>query len=129
MADGIQPGATKPTPALPESSNTVQAGLLLEGLAALPEKALLDQTRLARLLRVTPRTVRRMIGRHELPPAVRMAGRAMWFAGRVLAHIEEAADRAARDNPGAPSGSPFHREAPTGTDGPRKPNEPDASVR
>jgi len=97
VTERIYPEAVKPTPALPNSAGAERVGLLLDGLAELPARAMLDETRLAQLLRVTPRTIRRMVGRHELPPPVKMAGRAVWFAGRVLAHIEDAADRAARE--------------------------------
>ena len=60
-------------------------------------KAILDEKRLAKLLHVTHRTVRRMVQRFELPPPTRLAGRSVWIAGRVLAHIEAAAERAERD--------------------------------
>lgn len=66
-------------------------------LALLPERALLDEAALGEALGVSKRTVRRMAGRGELPPAVRMGGRAMWQAGRVLAWFETKADRAARE--------------------------------
>ena len=72
-------------------------GLLIDALARLPERTLLDEKRLASALGVTQRTVRRMVGRFELPPPVPLAGRSVWFAGRVLAHIEAAAERAERD--------------------------------
>ena len=72
-------------------------GILIDGLARLPEKTLLDEARLASLLCVTPRTVRRMVSRFELPPSISLGGRSVWFAGRILAHIEEAAERAERD--------------------------------
>jgi len=73
------------------------AGLLIDALARMPERAILDERALAEALGVTPRTVRRMVGRFELPPAVRLAGRSVWFAGRILAHIEAAAERAERE--------------------------------
>ena len=72
-------------------------GLLVDELARLPEKSMLDQARLANVLRVKPRTIRRMVSRHELPPAIKLAGRSIWFAGRVVRHIEAAAERAERD--------------------------------
>jgi hypothetical protein len=68
----------------------------LTGLAELPAKTLLTETALAVLLRVSPRTVRRMVARFELPPPVRMAGKPTWLVERVLAHIEARAARAAR---------------------------------
>ena len=71
-------------------------GVLIDGLAVLPERTILDEARLAGLLAVTRRTVRRMVNRFELPPPTRLAGRSMWLAGRVLSHIEAAAERAER---------------------------------
>ena len=69
------------------------AGLLVDGLAALPAGTILDAKRLAGIIGVTPRTISRMIGRNELPPPVTFAGHSVWLAGRILAHIEAAADR------------------------------------
>lgn len=79
------------------TEQTDGAGLLIDELARLPERAILDERRLAEALGVTPRTVRRMVGRFELPPPIRLAGRSVWIAGRVLTHIEGAAERAERD--------------------------------
>jgi len=70
------------------------AGVLLDELARLPERALVDEKRLASLLEVTTRTVRRMVARFELPPPIRLAGRSVWMVGHVLAHIQTAAERA-----------------------------------
>lgn len=72
-------------------------GVLIVGLAELPAQALLDESALARELSVTKRTVRRMVGRFELPPPVSFAGRSMWQAGRVIAWFEERAERVARN--------------------------------
>lgn len=77
-------------------SERSKEGWLLTELAALPPGAMVDEQRLARLLGVTDRTVRRMVRRGELPPPVRLGGRAVWLAGRVLAHVERRAEEAAR---------------------------------
>jgi len=79
------------------AASDVDGGWTLTALAELPQRAILDERRLAALLGVTRRTVRRMVQRNELPPPVRLAGRSCWLAGKVLGHIEQAADRAARD--------------------------------
>lgn len=73
------------------------AGRTLTGLAALAPETLVDETALARHLAVSKRTVRRMVARYELPPPVRLAGRATWRVGRVLTWIESRADRAERE--------------------------------
>ncbi len=73
------------------------AGRTLTGLAALAPETLVDETALARHLAVSKRTVRRMVARYELPPPVRLAGRATWRVGRVLAWIEARADKVEHD--------------------------------
>lgn len=78
-------------------SRDTSHGVVLVQLAHLPERALLDETAVADALGVSKRTIRRMAGRGELPPPVRLAGRSMWQAGRVLAWFEARADRAARE--------------------------------
>ena len=76
--------------------DTKESGFLMDALALLPAKTILDETRLAGVLGVTPRTIRRMVSRFELPPPVSLAGRSVWLAGRVIAYIEAAAERAER---------------------------------
>ncbi len=64
-------------------------------LARLPRQALVDESAMARGLGVVPRTVRRMVARHELPPSLgKMGGRSVWIAGRVLDHLETRAEQA-----------------------------------
>ena len=71
-------------------------GGLIDALARLPERTILDETRLAGILSVTSRTIRRMVARDELPPSVSFGGRSVWFAGRILDHLEKTIDRATR---------------------------------
>ncbi len=66
-------------------------------MAELPAKSLVDEAALAAGLGICKRTVRAMVVRGELPPPVRYGGRAMWMAGRVLAHFEIQAERAAQE--------------------------------
>jgi predicted DNA-binding transcriptional regulator AlpA len=84
-------------PPRPPTLLSEQQGLLLDELAFLHEKALVDEKRLAASLKVTPRTIRRMVARFELPPPIRLAGRSVWMVGHVLAHIQAAAERALSD--------------------------------
>jgi len=58
-------------------------------LASLPEKALLDEAIIASMFKVSARTVKRWVAIGELPQPARMGGRKFWFAGRILAHIEQ----------------------------------------
>ncbi|HUS58884.1 MAG TPA: hypothetical protein VM141_09550 [Planctomycetota bacterium] len=74
-----------------------KSGIVLDALARLPERTILDEGALAKALHVAPRTLRRMVNRWQLPPPVALGGRRVWFAGRVLAHIEAGAERAAKD--------------------------------
>ena len=71
-----------------------QQGVLLDEFALLHERTLVDERKLATALKVTPRTIRRMVARFELPPPIRLAGRSVWMVGHVLAHIQAAAERA-----------------------------------
>ena len=72
-------------------------GFLGQELAKLPVRAIVDQSRLAKMLQVTPRTIRRMVSRRELPPPIRVARRSTWLAGNILKHFEVAAERAERE--------------------------------
>jgi len=63
-------------------------GVVILGLASMPEGALLDEAALASVLSVTRRTVRRMVCRFELPPPIRLANRSTWRAGTILTWIE-----------------------------------------
>src|SRR5882724_1978838 len=72
-------------------------GVIIVGLARLPERALLDEQALASTLGVSKRTVRRMVGRYELPPPVQFAGRSMWQVLRIMSWFEDRADRLARE--------------------------------
>ena len=79
------------------NAERANVGLLADALARLPEKTILDERQLAATISVSPRTIRRMVARFELPPPIRLGGHSVWFAGRVLAHLENAAERAARE--------------------------------
>ena len=79
-----------------EADDQTEKGVI-DTLARLPEKALLDESRLAAALQVTSRTVRRMVSRLELPPPVQLGGRSVWMVGRVLDHIESALEDAKQE--------------------------------
>ena len=66
-------------------------------IGALPVAALVSEDGLATALAVNKRTIRRMVQRGELPPGVPFAGRTTWLAGKIIAHFEQRAERAARD--------------------------------
>lgn len=82
------------------SSSNGSKCFLITKLAELPERTLLDETELADVLKVTPRTIRRMVDRFELPPPVPLAGHSVWMAGKVLDYIEESLDVAKDDATG-----------------------------
>src|SRR5689334_20203666 len=79
-----------------ESENGSSSVRIIRKLADLPEKTILDEGALARVLKVCRRTIRNMVDRNELPPAIPFAGRSSWIIARVLAHFEKRADEAAR---------------------------------
>ena len=92
-----EPEVTPPAGESPATPEVEPEGVLIDTLARLPDKAILDEARLAGALHVSRRTVRRMVSRFELPPPVSLAGRSVWLAGRVLRHIEIAVERAERE--------------------------------
>ncbi len=61
-------------------------------LADLPTGSLLDERSLAEVLDVSPRTLRRMVARFEIPPGVKLGARKIWTAGEVLAYIGRRAE-------------------------------------
>lgn len=89
---------TAPTVKTPTTGPGPDPQGVLATLARLPERAILDEGALAEALHVSPRTIRRMVVRFELPPPVRLAGRSAWFAGGVLGYIEGKAERAAKES-------------------------------
>jgi len=68
-------------------------GIIITGLAELPEKSMLDKAALANALKVSKKTIQRMVGRFELPKPMRFRGRAMWMVGKVMDYIEAQAER------------------------------------
>ncbi|MBN2130874.1 MAG: hypothetical protein JW741_15335 [Sedimentisphaerales bacterium] len=72
-------------------------GKVIRSLAEMPPGTILDETALAAALGCSKRTLRRMVGRFEVPPAIRLASRASWQAGRVLAWIAARAERVERE--------------------------------
>jgi len=79
------------------TDDSPKAGMMIDELARLPDRAILDEARLAGVFGVTPRTVRRMVDRFELPPAVPLAGRSVWLVGRVLAYLDSKAATAEQE--------------------------------
>ena len=73
-------------------------GFVVTELSELPSPSLLDESALAKILRVTPRTVRRMVTRYEIPPGVKLGNRKVWIADDVLAYLRQRAQRVAEDS-------------------------------
>lgn len=70
-------------------------GLFTSTLAETSTGTLLDERALAQCLCVSARTVRRMVGRGQLPPGVKLGGRRIWMAGKVIEYLQHEADRLA----------------------------------
>lgn len=83
--------------AVPQDELPKLPGRTITALAQMLEKTMLDESALADALKLSKRTVRRMVSRHELPPPFRFAGKSTWLVGKVLAHIEARAERKAQD--------------------------------
>ena len=71
------------------------AGQVASGLAQHPPGTMLDERALASALGVSPRTVRRMVDRCELPPGVRLGARKIWLSEKVLSFLRERSERGA----------------------------------
>ena len=76
--------------------NESNEGYLVDALAKLPAKAVLDEKRLAALIRKHPKTVQRMIARGELPPPIDFAKHKVWLVCHILDHLENALKAAAK---------------------------------
>ena len=72
-----------------------RAPLITTELAQYPADTLLDERALASALGASPRTVRRMVARVELPAGFRLGGRTVWLVGTVRKYLEERAQNAA----------------------------------
>ena len=71
-------------------------GRVRADLAALRPGTLLDERGLAAALEVSPRTLRRMVQRKELPVGVRLGAQRVWLVENVLAFLAERAEHARR---------------------------------
>jgi len=71
-------------------------GKVITDLASLPSATFLDERALAVALGCSKRTLRRMVVRQEVPPAIRLSGRATWQAGRVVAWLNARCEHAER---------------------------------
>jgi len=80
-----------------EAEDEKKKGLLIDELAQLPEKTILDEGRFADILKITPRTLRRMVQRAELPPPISLGGRSVWLSDRILLYLNSAAEQAEKD--------------------------------
>lgn len=74
-----------------------EKGILVDELAKLHEKTILDEGRLASILKITPRTLRRMVQRAELPPPIFLGGRSVWLSDRILVYLNTAAELAEKE--------------------------------
>jgi hypothetical protein len=57
----------------------------------------MDEKALGTALGVTPRTIRRMVRRHELPPGIPLAGKTVWLAGKILSFLDGKLEQAAKE--------------------------------
>jgi len=72
-------------------------GLTVTKLAELPAGSMLDEKALAEVFAVSPRTIRRMIGRGELPPGVFLGARKIWFSEKVIEFLSQRAEQTAEE--------------------------------
>ena len=90
--------AVNPTPGTTLPGEVAHGpGVVITALAEMLARSIVDEAKLAYMLRVSTRTVRRMVTRTELPRPVKLGGRATWFAGDVLDHIAMRAEALRRE--------------------------------
>jgi hypothetical protein len=70
---------------------------IIHVLAELPPDAIIDEVALAEIFHRHPVSIRRAVGRGELPPPVRLFGQRTWTARAILSHLDERLE-AARQN-------------------------------
>lgn len=71
--------------------------MALDGLAALPKGMLLNEKALADSLAVSPRTVRRMVAHGQLPAGIKLGGRRMWVADKIMEFLVARSDELAQE--------------------------------
>ncbi|MFZ2655697.1 MAG: hypothetical protein WAX69_12270 [Victivallales bacterium] len=81
-----------------ETGNNNERGFLVDELAKFPEKTIVDEGKLASILKITPRTLRRMVLRAELPPPISLGGRSIWLSDRILVYLNAAAELAEKES-------------------------------
>ncbi|MDP6355696.1 MAG: helix-turn-helix domain-containing protein [Planctomycetota bacterium] len=80
-----------------KTSADESSGFLVDELAQLPDKAILDEKHLAGLLKKHPRTIQRMVERGELPPPAGFANHKVWLVSHILSYLENALAKAAQE--------------------------------
>ena len=85
---------TKPADSADVESQIISAPGIKDALARLPAQTIIDERGLAAAIKYSPKTIRRMVGRGELPVPVPFAGRHVWFAGRILSFLERKMEKA-----------------------------------
>jgi predicted DNA-binding transcriptional regulator AlpA len=81
-----------------EAGEPISGGRLKDQLSkdpGLQADDLMDSVELSRFLSVSTRTLRRMVSRGELPNGMKLGGRRVWIAGKVLTYLNEEAERQA----------------------------------
>jgi predicted DNA-binding transcriptional regulator AlpA len=75
---------------------TAPARGVCTALSELPDATLITPKALARALGRSESSVKRAVGRGELPPPVRVAGASRWTVGTIVRHVEKRLADAAR---------------------------------
>ena len=70
--------------------------LVSTDLALYAPETILDQAALGAALGVSPRTLRRMVARLEIPPGLPLGGKKVWLAGKVREFLALRAENVVR---------------------------------
>lgn len=92
--DRTSPGATHADTAVALDDHDV---LALDGLAKAQPGTLLNEHAMAECLAVSPRTLRRMVQRGQLPNGIKLGGRRMWVTEKVMEFLVDQSNELAQE--------------------------------
>jgi len=76
----------------PDWEDDAGKSIYITKLGLLPKNSFIDVRALCEILKLTDRTIRRMISRYQIPSGIMIGGRQMWHVGKLLGHLEERCD-------------------------------------
>ena len=78
------------------AKESAKRGIITQ-LAELPQDSVINETALAEIFGVDKRTIRRMVGRFEIPPPEKIAGQSRWLSGMILRYFKAKLERKSKE--------------------------------